>query len=471
MTESMSKPLLYKRPEIGVSLATLFDPATVAIVGASSKKGKLGQAVVELLQRNNYAGRIIPVNPSGGVIEGLPVSRSLEEIDGPIEVVVLSTPVASALDALETCAKLAVKVVVGVTSGFSEAGEEGRQNEERLRRILETAPFLLIGPNCEGVVRPRSNLQLTFSPMFDGLRDGPVAMISQSGALAGLMAFRLGERGIGLNTIVSSGNETDLTAADLLDHLGNESETRVVLCYLEELRDGRKFAEVAQRLTKAGKQVVVVKGGRSKAGTRAVQSHTGAMAGDDRVVSAIFRETGVIRARDSVSGVDAVTALASGRKPGGNRVGVISVTGGLGVEMTDLAETDGFEVPVLAAETQEALSEFVPFYGSVSNPVDLTGIVMSNPSYVGRCLAAIVRDPGIDIAIAIITFVPDQAFIESLAEAYDNTDKPVLIIWTGAARSAASGEAFVQRGVPVYDSPARASSGLSALRGAGGEVR
>ncbi|MBV1864044.1 MAG: CoA-binding protein [Rhodobacteraceae bacterium] len=448
----------------------MFDPANVAVVGASRKKGKLGQAVLELLQRNNYGGRIIPVNPSGGEIEGLPVCTSLEEIDEPIDVVVLSTPVASALDALESCSKLGVKVVVGVTSGFSEAGAEGEANEERLRRILATAPFRLIGPNCEGVVRPRTSLQLTFSPMFDNLRDGPVAMISQSGALAGLMALRLGERGIGLNTIISSGNETDLTAADLMDHLGNEPETKVVLCYLEELRNGRKFAEAAQRLTQAGKKIVVVKGGRSSAGTRAVQSHTGAMAGDDRVVSAIFREVGVIRARDSVSAVDAVTALASGRKPAGNRVGIISVTGGLGVEMTDLAEVDGFEVPVLAPETQAALSEYVPYYGSVTNPVDLTGVVLANPSYVGRCLEAVVRDPGIDIAIAIITFVPDQTFVEALAEAYDKSDKPILIIWTGASRSNASGEAFVQRGVPVYDSPARASSGLSALRLGSGEV-
>jgi len=201
-----------------------------------------------------------------------------------------------------------------------------------------------------------------------------------------------------------------------------------------------------------------------------VQSHTGAMAGDDRVVSAIFRETGVIRARESVAAVDAVTALASGRKPGGNRVAIISVTGGLGVEMTDLAESDGFEVPVLAPETQTALSEYVPFYGSVANPVDLTGVVLANPTYVGRCLDAVTKDPGIDIAIAIITFVPDQAFVEALAEAYDATDKPVLIIWTGASRSAASGVAFQERGVPLYDSPARASSGLAALRGAKGDV-
>ncbi len=470
MIDMMREPVPDTRPDMAGALATLFDPANVAVVGASRKKGKLGQAVLELLQRNNYGGRIIPVNPSGGEIEGLPVCTSLEEIDEPIDVVVLSTPVASALDALESCAKLGVKVVVGVTSGFSEAGAEGEANEERLRRILATAPFRLIGPNCEGVVRPRTSLQLTFSPMFDNLRDGPVAMISQSGALAGLMALRLGERGIGLNTIISSGNETDLTAADLMDHLGNEPETKVVLCYLEELRNGRKFAQAAQRLTQAGKKIVVVKGGRSSAGTRAVQSHTGAMAGDDRVVSAIFREVGVIRARDSVSAVDAVTALASGRKPAGNRVGIISVTGGLGVEMTDLAEVDGFEVPVLAAETQAALSEYVPYYGSVTNPVDLTGVVLANPSYVGLCLEAVVRDPGIDIAIAIITFVPDQTFIEALAEAYDKSDKPILIIWTGASRSNASGEAFVKRGVPVYDSPARASSGLSALRLGAGEV-
>ena len=360
-----------RRPTVAEALDGLFDPRTIAVVGASRTKGKLGQAVLALLKSNGCRGRIIPVNPAGGEIEGLPAARTLQEIDGPIDVVVLATPVDIALDALEICATLEVKVVVGVTSGFSEAGEEGNENEARLRRIMRDAPFRLVGPNCEGVVRPSSDLQLTFSPMFDGLRPGPVAMISQSGALAGLMALRLGERGVGINAIVSSGNETDLTAADLLDYLGNDPQTRVVLCYVEELRDGRRFAEAARRLTQAGKHVVV-KGGRSRAGSRAVQSHAGAMAGDDRVISAIFRETGVIRARESVTAVDAVTALAAGRRPVGNRVGIISVTGGLGVEMTDLAEVAGFEVPVLDKATQTALSRYVPFYGSVKNPVNLT---------------------------------------------------------------------------------------------------
>ena len=458
------------RPSRAEALDVLFNPRSIAVVGASRTKGKLGQAVLTLLKKNGYGGKIIPVNPSGGEIEGLQAVRSLDEIEGAIDVVVLATPVGIALDALEACKALDVKMVVGVTSGFSEAGDDGHENEARLRRIMHDAPFYLIGPNCEGVVKPSADLQLTFSPMFDGLRPGPVAMISQSGALAGLMALRLGERGVGINAIVSSGNETDLTAADLLDYLGNDPETRVVLCYVEELREGRRFVEAARRLTDAGKHVVAVKGGRSRAGSRAVQSHTGAMAGDDRVISAIFRETGVIRARESVAAVDAVTALAAGRKPAGKRVGIISVTGGLGVEMTDLAESAGFEVPVLAETTQTALSQYVPFYGSVTNPVDLTGVVLANPTYVGRCLEAVAADPGVDIAIAIVTFVPDQLFIEALAEAYEKTDKPVLIIWTGSARSDASDEAFRERAVPVYDSPARAASGLAALMAMQGEV-
>lgn len=458
------------RPSRAEALDVLFNPRSIAVVGASRTKGKLGQAVLALLKKNGYGGKIIPVNPSGGEIEGLQAVRSLDEIEGAVDVVVLATPVGIALDALEACKALDVKMVVGVTSGFSEAGDDGHENEARLRRIMHDAPFYLIGPNCEGVVKPSADLQLTFSPMFDGLRPGPVAMISQSGALAGLMALRLGERGVGINAIVSSGNETDLTAADLLDYLGNDPETRVVLCYVEELREGRRFVEAARRLTDAGKHVVAVKGGRSRAGSRAVQSHTGAMAGDDRVISAIFRETGVLRARESVAAVDAVTALAAGRKPAGKRVGIISVTGGLGVEMTDLAESAGFEVPVLAETTQTALSQYVPFYGSVTNPVDLTGVVLANPTYVGRCLEAVAADPGVDIAIAIVTFVPDQLFIEALAEAYEKTDKPVLIIWTGSARSDASDEAFRERAVPVYDSPARAASGLAALMAMQGEV-
>ncbi|MEP6276561.1 CoA-binding protein, partial [Hyphomonas sp.] len=268
MVELDTNRMAERRRSVAQALDGLFDPGTIAVVGASRTRGKLGQAVLALLKSNGYRGRIIPVNPSGGEIEGLEAVRSLEEIGGPIDVVVLATPVGVALDALESCTRLDVKVVVGVTSGFSEAGEDGQENELRLRRIMQNAPFRLVGPNCEGVVRPASDLQLTFSPMFNDLRPGPVAIISQSGALAGLMALRLGERGVGINAIVSSGNETDLTAADLLDYLGNDPQTRVVLCYVEELRDGRRFVEVARQLAKAGKHVVAVKGGRSRAGSR-----------------------------------------------------------------------------------------------------------------------------------------------------------------------------------------------------------
>ena len=210
MAEPNTNRMTACRPTVADALDGLFDPRTIAVVGASRTKGKLGQAVMALLKSNGYSGTIIPVNPSGGEIEGLPAVRSLDEIDSPIDVVVLATPVGVALGALEACTRLDVRVVVGVTSGFSEAGEEGHDNEERLRRIMQDAPFRLVGPNCEGVVRPAADLQLTFSPMFNDLHPGPVAMISQSGALAGLMALRLGERGVGINAIVSSGNETDL---------------------------------------------------------------------------------------------------------------------------------------------------------------------------------------------------------------------------------------------------------------------
>jgi acyl-CoA synthetase (NDP forming) len=456
------------RPTISRTLDRVFAPKTVAVLGASSTRGKLGHSVLALLDQNGFEGRIVPVNPKGGEILGRPCVSSVRDIEGEVDVALLVVPAEHSLEGLRDCAAAGVGAVVAITSGFAESGEAGRANELALRDILRDAPFRMIGPNCEGVVCPRHKLQMTFSPMFNDMRDGPVVLISQSGALSGMIANRLSRRGIGFRAVVTTGNETDVTATDLLEWCAEDPDVKVVLAYLEQVRDPERFVAAARRLRQQGRSLVVLKGGRSQAGGEAAASHTGALAGDDRVTAGVFRELGIVRARDSAAAIDATAALFMGKPLHGSRVAVVSIAGGFGVEMTDLAETSGFVVPELSEGTQSELRRLLPFYGATRNPVDLTGTAVAKSSIMHEALQVVLREPGIDALVVVVTFSQDPAFAEAIIAANRASTKPVIVVWTGGADQNPGATALLlEAGIPTFDAPARALTGLLALRNTG----
>jgi acetate---CoA ligase (ADP-forming) len=453
------------RPSVHKSFERIFAPRSIAVLGASQTKGKLGHSVLELLQKNGFSGQTIPVNPRGGEILGLPCVRSLAELENPPDLALLVVPAEQAIEALRQCAANKVEVVVGITSGFAESGEAGRNNEQALRDILREAPFRLIGPNCEGVVVPAHKLQMTFSPMFNDMSAGPVALVSQSGALSGMMANRLTRRGVGFHSVVTTGNETDITATDLFEYYADTAEVKVVLAYLEQVRDPRRFIAAARRLRASGKQVVVLKGGRSAAGSEAAASHTGALAGDDRVISGVFRDLGIVRARDSAAAVDATAALATGKPMQGHAIAVVSIAGGFAVEMTDLAETNGFKVPPLSEAAQARLRARLPFYAATRNPIDLTGMALSDPTIMSETLEIIAAEQHIDATVVVVTFSHNPAFAEAIVRANETSSAPILVVWTGGSDQNPGATALLQKArLPTFDSPARALTGLQALR-------
>jgi acyl-CoA synthetase (NDP forming) len=300
------------------------------------------------------------------------------------------------------------------------------------------------------------------------MRDGPVVLISQSGALSGMIANRLSRRGIGFRAVVTTGNETDVTATDLLEWCAEDPDVKVVLAYLEQVRDPERFVAAARRLRQQGRSLVVLKGGRSQAGGEAAASHTGALAGDDRVTAGVFRELGIVRARDSAAAIDATAALFMGKPLHGSRVAVVSIAGGFGVEMTDLAETSGFVVPELSEGTQSELRRLLPFYGATRNPVDLTGTAVAKSSIMHEALQVVLREPGIDALVVVVTFSQDPAFAEAIIAANRASTKPVIVVWTGGADQNPGATALLlEAGIPTFDAPARALTGLLALRNTG----
>lgn len=451
------------------ALAALLAPKVVAVVGLSSDPAKLGNVILANVIRNGFAGRIYGVAraaPDGTLpkVEGARVVGAFEDIDEVVDVALFAIPSPHLMQALRTVPRGRLRLGVAIASGYSEVDEQGRLLEQELHDYCKSEALPLIGPNCQGVVVPHAALQMTFSPMYDKMVPGHVAIIAQSGAMGGFMANRLMQRGVGLSCFVSSGNETVLSATDYITALADDPQTRVVLCYLEQIRDGRRFAQAVRGLD-ASKRVIVVKSGRSPAGAAAISSHTGAIAADDEVMSGVFRQLGIIRARDSATAVDAAACIAAGKVLRGQRIGVLSVAGGLAVELTDLLEMRGFEVPEFDTQARDQLRKIVPAFGATRNPIDLTGAVLTQDDLFENALQAMSAATNIDGFAIISTYIRNPRFAHAIVRLFRSTDKPVVVCWTGSAEQTPESLAILaEAGVPVYDNTARAANAFCALR-------
>ena len=451
------------RPSTRTALDAAFAARSIAVIGASAEPRKLGHMVLKMLVSSGFAGAVYPINPKADELLGVRAYPRLDAVGAPIDAAVVIVPAEQLADALRQCAACGVRLVAAITSGFSEAGEAGEALQRRLIESLEDAPFRLVGPNCEGFVSPRSKCFVTFSLMTQGLEPGPVGIIGQSGAVSGTISYRLNQMGVGVSALVSTGNEVDMTAADVLDWFADDPETRVVVAYLEEIRDAARFVATARRL-RGRKAIVVEKPGSGVAARAAVSTHTGAIAGDDRVADGVFEELGIVRVPDLTAAVDAAAALSRGRTMRGLRVGVVSIAGGLAVEATDLLEATGFELPPLPPALQARIRSSLPYFAAVRNPIDLTGAVLSSPEAFGAVLDAVVACDDIDAAIVIVTFAQRAEFADVLMRSAEASGKPVLIVWTApAAMSPEPLAVFRRANFPIFDSPARAVTGLKAI--------
>ncbi|EHK65360.1 acetate--CoA ligase family protein [Achromobacter arsenitoxydans] len=363
------------------SLSRLFDPHSIAIVGASATPGKIGAMPITLLQQHGYGGRIIPVNPRADIIAGLPALPGLDALDDAVDLVILAVPAAHAAQALERARPGQVGAAVVFTSGFSETGADGAAQQERLCIIARERGIRLLGPNCLGFMNVRRNVYATFSPApANGVvAPGGIGMVSQSGAFGAYAYSMARERGLGLSHWISTGNEADIDVADCIEWLARDADTRVIMAYMEGCRDGAKLRRALAAARMADKPVVVTKIGRTQAGAQAAASHTAALAGDDAVYDALFRQYGALRARTIDEFFNLGYALDTWqRPPQGRRLGIVTISGGVGALMADEAADIGLALPEPAADTQARLLQRVPF-ASGRNPVDVTGQAVSEP--------------------------------------------------------------------------------------------
>jgi acyl-CoA synthetase (NDP forming) len=352
------------------AIGSLFYPKSVAIVGASAQLGKWGHSLMTNTISGGFKGLLYPVNPKGGTIAGRQVYRSVTEIPDKIDLAVVTIPAGKVLDLIPQFREKGIRNMLLITSGFSETGETGRQLEKELIKAAQQAGVLVLGPNTMGIANPHNNLYCTGSPVMPN--PGSTAMVAQSGNMGiQLLAFAE-QQGIGIRAFCGSGNEAMMTIEDYLDGFEVDSLTRTVILYIESVKNGRRFFEGARRVGKK-KPIVLLKGGRSKAGNRAAASHTGAMTSDIKIFDAVCRQAGIVRAEKPMDLLDLAAAFSSLPLPAGNRAAIMTLGGGWGVVTADLCAECGLEVPELSAQLIAKMDGMLPAYWSRSNPIDLVG--------------------------------------------------------------------------------------------------
>jgi acetyl coenzyme A synthetase (ADP forming)-like protein len=416
------------RDEPPRGLDAIFAPRSIAVIGASRRRDSIGFALLHNLVANQFEGAIFPVNPHAHAIHSLRCYASIAEIPDPIDLAVVMVPRGAVQEVIEQCLARGVRGLVVITAGFGETGAEGAAREARLREAVRAAGVRMIGPNCMGVINTAAGVSLnaTFAPT--PARAGRVGFVSQSGALGVAILNVMRDMDIGLTQFVSMGNKADVSGNDLLEYWEDDPETRVIAMYLESFGNPRRFTEIAKRVTRK-KPVLVVKSGRTAEGARAATSHTGAIAGADVTVSALLEQCGVLRANTIEELFDIARALARSPLPAGPRVGIVTNAGGPAIMATDACINLGLRLAQLAPATVAELRRFLPAEASFGNPVDM--IASAGAEAYGRTLAAVLDDPGVDMAM-VINVTPLLAnpidIMHEIAAATHERAKPTLAV-------------------------------------------
>jgi len=412
---------------VAASLQPFFSPAGIAVIGASSRSGSIGGELFRNVLRGEFAGVAYPVNRSGEPVAGVRAYRSIAEIGEPVDLAVVCLPGDAVLDAAAEALSAGVRALCVISAGFAETGSRGRERQERLLDLVRASGARLLGPNCLGIAVSGPRLNATFGP--NALPPGNVGFSSQSGALGLALLERAAERGLGLSAFVSVGNKADVSSNDLLEYWEDDTNTAVVLLYLESFGNPRKFARVARRVARR-KPIVAMKAGRTAAGARAASSHTAALAGSEAAVDALFHQAGVLRADTLEELLDITSLLAAQPLPRGNRVAILTNAGGLGILCADACEAAGLSLPALSKETIEGLASILPSEASAANPVDMLG--SATASTYAAALPLLLGDGSVDAVIAL--FVPPvmtgadevaSAIVRSVEDAGEKK-KPVL---------------------------------------------
>ena len=444
------------------AIEILFNPKSIAVVGASSTKGKLGNSVLRNIIDSGYEGRIFPVNPKAEKILGHKVYRSVSDIAGRVDVAVIVIPARFVLPVVEECGKKGVTALVIITAGFKEIGHEGQEAERKIVEVAEKYGMIVQGPNCLGIINTFAPYNASFSAGTPS--KGSIAFASQSGALmTGILDWSLMEK-IGFSKFVSLGNKAHLDEADFVEAFGKDPNSTFILLYIESVVDGRKFMKACREVVPT-KPIFVVKSGVSAAGARAASSHTGSLAGSDTAYDVAFKQSGVNRAENMSQLFDVASVFDDMHLPAGNRVAIVTNAGGPGIMTTDACEACGLEIAQLSRTTIELLQKELPPAASVYNPIDALGT--AQPEDYALCIDAALRDENVDAVLVLVTpqaVTKEAETAKTLVESHKKyPDKPLVAVFMGGNSMVYPRIIMNDGGIPVFDFPERAVHALAEL--------
>jgi len=455
------------------SLDLVFNPKTVALIGASENIVKSGGMFLNSFINCGLKSELFLVNPRGGEIRGFKAYPSVLDIPKEIDLAIITIPSSATPKAVEDCSKKGAKFIVVHAAGFGEMGDKGKKLEEEMTKIARRGGSRIIGPNCMGIYCPEAGLN-TVVPYVERLTEesGDVALIAQSGWVCEFFILIGYERGLRFSKVLSIGNQSDLTFVDFLEYFGSDPKTDIICAYIEGVKSGRDFLDVARKVS-ISKPIIIWKAGRTEAATRAITSHTGSLAGDHAIHEVASKQAGIVTAQGAEELLDMAMAFKCPYLPNGNKVGIIVDAGGAGVAASDACEMLGLKVVNLPEETmlelKDLLREVIPPFSGVSNPVDLVWLPVGQASSIHPQIVEIMSE-GVD-AFMIFTYDPFAAPTrEIFAEDYrseilktrEKVGKPIVLVAPHPSRELDI-SLWTKNGLPVYPTPERAAKALAAL--------
>lgn len=441
-------------------LKNLFEPKSVALVGQSgsiSKVYDLTTTPLLYLLKSKFKGKIYPVNPNYHEICGYKCYSTLSEIPEPIDVALFLVSANKVIPLLEECGQRRVKAVVITSSGFAETGEKGKQDQSIIRSIAEKNGMLVIGPNCNGYVNVIHGIPLTFSPIMerDNLIPGSIGFVSQSGAILSGIGVRAMEQGIGFSYLIGTGNEAHVDLADIINFMVEDRHTQVIMALIEGIKDVKKFLEAAQKALKKKKPIIVLKIGKSDSGIRSALSHTGSLAGSEKVNEAAFKQNGILIAEETDDFIESTKIFTQSILPNGDGIGVVSTSGGMAGLIADLIHKKGLRMGSLSKRSLNDLSKMIRWFAVAKNPFDFAGQFLREESFPRKVFDLFLRDK--DIALLIVVMTPLQkhetVIMREARDSGKEFGKPVIFLYLGGKPEYKPTDMLGKGDFPFFTSP------------------
>jgi acetyltransferase len=445
-------------------LDSLFRPKSVAVIGASNRRLTIGYRIIQNLLDSGFNGPIYPVHPKADFIKSIPAYPTILDVPGDVELVHVVVKNTMVPGVLEDCAKKGVKVAIINTAGFKEVGGDGVALEREIVRIGREKGIRLFGPNCQGIMNSDPDVNAYCNFTFTKLRQGHVSLLAQSGGVGEVINNRLFELDAGIRMYASNGNACDVSIPEIVEYWGDDPQTKVIICHIESLPDPRRFYEVAAAVSRK-KPILAMKTGRTKAGAKAVSSHTGGLMKEDTTTELLLEEAGCISFRDEEDLCQAAYAISRQPIPRGNRVGIVTNTGGPGIISADILIEAGCELPDLSEVSKKRLRDVLHAEATISNPIDV--IATAGPEHYKAAVEALLADDNIDsVLVNFITpfFVDCEGVAREIASLAPTATKPIIaIVMTEKEGWAGTISTFRKAGIPVFDFPETGAKALAAM--------